>query len=44
MKHLGAAVRILAGLEVRQDSIPGMGRDFYFIYLWFYSSSIYFVK
>lgn len=29
MKHLGATVRIVAGLEVRQGSIPGMGRYFY---------------
>ena len=35
MKHLGTAVRIVAGLEVRQCSIPGMGRDFYLHdYLW----------
>ena len=35
MKHLGTAVRIVAGLEFRQGSIPGMGRDFYLRdYLW----------
>jgi hypothetical protein len=35
MKHLDTAIRIVAGLEVRQGSIPGMGRDFYLHdYLW----------
>jgi hypothetical protein len=35
MKHLGTTVRIVAGLEVRQGSIPGMGEDFYLRdYLW----------
>lgn len=29
MKHSGSSVRIVAGLEVRQGPIPGMGRDFY---------------
>jgi hypothetical protein len=32
---MGTAVRVVAGLEVRQGLIPGMGRDFYLHdYLW----------